>query len=220
MTYLHVDSEGKCLNNHDPQEKGFSDYTGFREAAAEMIARHKFRLVLPNSICDDYIVEKYSQTLQHATIPIFLGAPTGKRYDPGLAAGVHPAAIYVEDFASVAELTAYVVAVARNHTEYLQYFEWVGKTAPTWPMHFAEIDAKRQGATSLIQYACERTLDGVRGTRSEGGGNIPRNCYGTWRAFLFGWLGKNASRWQNCQSTEGAVSLNDGSSRLINSGAG
>ena len=160
MTYMHVDSEGTCLNNHDPQEHAFTSYDTFRAAAAALIQNHKFRLVLPNSICEDYVVEKFSQTIQHATIPIFLGAPTGKKFDPGLAAGVHPAAIYVEDFVSLRAVVDHVVAIAQNESRYLRYFEWVGRSARAWPTHFEEIEARRQGATSLIQYACDRTLDG------------------------------------------------------------
>jgi hypothetical protein len=75
---------------------------------------------------------------------------------------VHPAAIYAEDFDGMAELAAHVARVASDRAEHARYFEWVGRTAEAWPTHYGEIEARRQGARSFMQYACERTLDGRR----------------------------------------------------------
>jgi hypothetical protein len=111
MTYLHVDSLGACLNN--AQADAHDSGTPFRASAADLIAKYKFRVVLPNSLCEDYVVEKFSQTVLHATIPIFLGAPSGKNFDPGLAAGVHPAAIHVADFEGFEQLVEHIVHVAQ-----------------------------------------------------------------------------------------------------------
>ena len=189
MTYLAVDSLGSCQNNK-PWDK-HNTRSDFRNASAELISRYRFRLVLPNTICEDYVVEKFSQTLLFGTIPIFLGAPNGKNFDPGLAAGLHPAAIYVTDFDGFDELVQHVQNVGKDRDAYLRYFEWVGKRA-TWPMHFDQIDQRRQGATSFLQYACERTLEGKR----QPGAAVPTNCHSTWRKYFFEELGKNRSKWQ------------------------
>jgi hypothetical protein len=192
MTYLRVESLGSCLTTGTWDRHGSS--TDFRNASAALIAKHRFRLVLPNSICDDYVAEKFSQTLLHATIPIFLGAPTGKKYDPGLAARVHPGAIHVVDFPGFAELAAHILYIVKNESAYLRYFEWVGQTAEAWPSHYDEILKRRQGATSVLQYACERTQDGIR---PAGGADTPTNCHGSWKRYFFNELMKNRSRWQD-----------------------
>eukprot|EP01047_Picozoa_sp_COSAG01_P021877 COSAG01_NODE_1283_length_10920_cov_5.539507_2_plen_392_part_00 len=94
MTYLHVDSLGKCLNNVPRADQHHSG-SAFRASSATIMARYRFRLLIPNSLCEDYVVEKYSQALLHATIPIFLGAPNARRnYDPGVAAVRQAAALH------------------------------------------------------------------------------------------------------------------------------
>lgn len=52
------------------------------------------------------------------TIPIYLGAPNGHEYDPGLAAGVHPAMIHASDFASLAQLVRHVQQLLADEVAY------------------------------------------------------------------------------------------------------
>ena len=201
MTYLHVDSLGSCQSNK--QWDRHNTQTDFRNASAELISKYRFRLVLPNTICEDYVVEKFSQTLLFGTIPIFLGAPNGKNFDPGIAAGVHPAAIHVTDYDGFAQLVDHVQHLVHNRDSYLRYFEWIGKRA-TWPSHFEQIDQRRQGATSFLQYACERTLEGKR---QAGGVSPPTNCHSTWKKYLFEELGKDRGKWKKNNGTAAKLSL-------------
>jgi hypothetical protein len=192
MSHLKVDSLGKCVRTTQQQYDKHSSATNFRASSAAMIASYRFRLVNPNSICEDYVVEKFAQTVVHGTIPIVLGAPNAKRFDPGLAAGVHAAAIYVIDFDGIVELSDYIIEVATQPSLYQKFFEWVGKTAPVWPSHYVEIEKRRRGARSFLQFACERAIEG---RPNVSGLMAPRNCQGSWGQY-FRKLGKNMTKWQ------------------------
>eukprot|EP01052_Picozoa_sp_SAG31_P039518 SAG31_NODE_5496_length_2501_cov_1.820566_2_plen_149_part_00 len=91
-----------------------------------LMQAYKFRLTIPNSLCSDYVTEKLMKCFQYGVIPIYLGSPYNSHdWDPGLAAGVHQAMIHVVDYDSMADLASFIVQVTRNHTKYMQFFEYL-----------------------------------------------------------------------------------------------
>ena len=72
-----------------------------------------------NSICTEYITEKFWRTLRLPVIPVVLGpSPDYKKVAPPKSY------IDVNDFNSVEELAKYLKYLDQNDEEYLSYFKW------------------------------------------------------------------------------------------------
>ena len=90
---------------------------------AEEIQRHKFYLAFENSLCVDYITEKYwRNSLERGLVPVVLG---GAKYDPELV--IPGSFINAADFNSVKDLADYLKYLDKNDTAYNQYFQWKTK---------------------------------------------------------------------------------------------
>ncbi|KAK2141789.1 hypothetical protein LSH36_1040g00015 [Paralvinella palmiformis] len=84
-----------------------------------MIAQtYKFYLSFENSICRDYVTEKYYRTLNYDLIPIVYG---GANY---VALGPPGSYLDVYDFRSPRALARYLRYLAANQSAYLEYFRW------------------------------------------------------------------------------------------------
>ncbi|KAF0986296.1 hypothetical protein HZS_1281 [Henneguya salminicola] len=102
-----VDLFGKCYNN----------YIDKRERAIKL-NEYKFYLSFENVHCDEYITEKYWDTVQYGTIPIILGT---EKYLKGILKNSY---INVFDFQSPKQLSEYLNFVSSNKTEYFKYHLW------------------------------------------------------------------------------------------------
>ena len=90
---------------------------------AEELQRHKFYLAFENSLCVDYITEKYwRNSLERGLVPVVLGGAT---YDPELV--IPGSFINAADFNSVKDLADYLKYLDKNDTAYNQYFQWKTK---------------------------------------------------------------------------------------------
>lgn len=84
---------------------------------------YKFYLSFENSHCWDYITEKvYRNALNHDVLPVVLGARR-EDYERQLPQNSF---IYVEDFATVEDLAAYLHEVDKDDDLYNSYFQWKG----------------------------------------------------------------------------------------------
>lgn len=107
---VSVDSYGRCNKNVHVAES---------EPKAVRMGRYKFYLAFENSITDDYITEKYFQALESGTLPVYLGAPNIRHYEP------QPGSILrVPDFKNTQELAKHLLMLANNTAEYEKYFIW------------------------------------------------------------------------------------------------
>lgn len=79
---------------------------------------HKFFLAFENSICKDYISEKFFRTLFYDTVPVVYG---GGNYDYYV-----PRSGYINalDFKSPKDLAKYLLYLDSNKTAYNSYFKW------------------------------------------------------------------------------------------------
>ena len=77
-----------------------------------------FFLVFENSICRDYITEKFFYTLRHDVIPVVLGGGDYEYYVP------KSGFINAIDFETPARLAEYLRYLAANKTAYNDYFKW------------------------------------------------------------------------------------------------
>ena len=211
---LRVDSVGACLHNREVPDDLVADEFDpttnrsfrtswnprFYPAQVKLTQRYLFRVVAPNSLCEDYVTEKLTVTLHAGSVPIYLGAPNGKLWDPGLATGVHPAMIHAADFDSAAALARHVARVAHNETLYRRHFEWWAHAADmTWPQHLPSLRAKREGTRNFEEYACLKLhthafAEGAGPLRRKHA-HVPTNCAGTWEQYFAG-LGKDLTKWR------------------------
>ena len=212
--FLDIDSLGGCVRNKDTPvrikafeedsegnnlRQTWQDYTAGTNA---ILVPYRFRLLIISTICDDYFVEKISQTLEAGAIPIYLGMPNSHDWDPGLAAGVHPAMIHVQDFDGLAELAEFVLALGADTEEArarrLRYFEYQGRPPVVFPRHGKDPkwwQFNKSGGMDWTTYVCLRTHDGDPHRHIK-----PQPmCRGPWWQY-FQSLGKNLSRW-GCSAT-------------------
>lgn len=74
MKHISVHSYGKCLNNR-PWPEG-------NPSKGEIISQYRFYFSFENSIENDYVSEKVYESLEHGTVPIYLGSPNVRDYVP------------------------------------------------------------------------------------------------------------------------------------------
>lgn len=112
--YVKVDIYGNC---GQACPKTFSD--GTPGDCKEIIAKkYKFFLSFENSICDEYITEKFFIALKFNIIPVVLGGGNYENYIP------KSGFINVLDYSSPKELSNYLKYLDSNQTAYNSYFKW------------------------------------------------------------------------------------------------
>jgi hypothetical protein len=83
-----------------------------------IVKKYKFYLAFENSICRDYITEKFFNMLRYDIIPVVFGNGNYTRYVP------KSAYINAMDFETPKHLADYLLNLDRNRTAYNQYFKW------------------------------------------------------------------------------------------------
>ena len=114
LKYIKVDVYGDCSENfgQDNQCQPSSN-------CDDIFSTYKFYLAFENSVCTDYITEKFWRTLGWNSVPITL---TRDFYTPDV---VPPGSfISVQDFPSVKALAEYLLYLDKNDTAYNEYFTW------------------------------------------------------------------------------------------------
>ena len=126
--YLPIHIFGKCGNLTCPKGKG---EIFLAEECKSQLRRHKFYLAFENSLCEDYITEKYwKNSLQNGLVPIVLGG--GADYSTLAIPGSY---IDAKDFQTVKQLAKYIEYLDKNDTAYNEYFEWKKKYKLESPAH-------------------------------------------------------------------------------------
>lgn len=80
------------------------------------LSTYKFYLALEESLCTDYVTEKYWGALHRGHVPVVLAA----NHDVMIPGSF----INVLDFKTVKHLVSYLRYLDRNHTAYMKYFKW------------------------------------------------------------------------------------------------
>ena len=78
---------------------------------------YKFYLSFENSLCMDYITEKFFQIFKFNVIPIVLRGSHAKMVPPH-------SFINADDFETVEQLADYLITLDKNDTLYNEYFWW------------------------------------------------------------------------------------------------
>lgn len=87
----------------------------------EIAQQYKFYLSFENSLCSEYITEKFSNALKYNIVPIVYGG--------GDYSTVAPPGSYINalDFATPKALAEYLLLLHKNPKLYLKYFQWKKK---------------------------------------------------------------------------------------------
>jgi hypothetical protein len=117
MREMPIDSYGKLFCNRSGR------IAQGRTGKLAVISRYKFTLAFENSICRDYVTEKFFDPLVAGSVPVYLGAPNVDDFAPG-----DNCYINASQFGSPQALAAYLMALAEDEAAYARYFEW--KTKP------------------------------------------------------------------------------------------
>lgn len=113
MEYIGVDAYGKCLQNRVLlEDRG-------RDTKLATIARYKFTLAFENSICRDYVTEKFFDPLIAGSVPVYLGAPNVADFAPGERCFINSA-----DFSGPRALADFLLALAADEAAYQDYLAW------------------------------------------------------------------------------------------------
>ncbi|KAL1463914.1 hypothetical protein MTO96_027124 [Rhipicephalus appendiculatus] len=109
--HMDVDVYGSCGNLKCPLSRGDSCYVDFERT-------YFFALAFENSICKDYVTEKFFTALEHDIVPVVFG---GANYSQ-----IAPRRSYIDalSFGSPKHLAEYLVRLSKNYTEYATYFTW------------------------------------------------------------------------------------------------
>lgn len=110
QNHISVDVYGDCGNYTCPKDAGNCDQI--------INEKYKFYLAFENSVCVDYISEKYYNRAYLNAVPIVLKRKTGENILP------KDSFIAVDDFSHPFYLAEHLKMLAKNDQRYLKYFHW------------------------------------------------------------------------------------------------
>ncbi|KAG8368377.1 hypothetical protein BUALT_Bualt15G0039200 [Buddleja alternifolia] len=107
-TSIRIDSYGSCHHNHDE-----------RVDKVEALKKYKFSLAFENSNEEDYVTEKFFQSLVAGSVPVVVGAPNIQDFAPSPGSVLHIKE--VKDVDAVAKKMKYL---AENPSAYNESLRW------------------------------------------------------------------------------------------------
>uniref|UniRef100_A0A6A7G3Y9 Fucosyltransferase n=2 Tax=Hirondellea gigas TaxID=1518452 RepID=A0A6A7G3Y9_9CRUS len=109
--YITVDVYGSCGPLSCPRNDN--------QACLRMLqSDYKFYFSFENSLCQDYVTEKYFSIVNSNVLPVVYGMAPYRELSPPHSY------ISVRDFPTVKKLADYLIYLANNHTAYNEYFKW------------------------------------------------------------------------------------------------
>jgi glycoprotein 3-alpha-L-fucosyltransferase len=114
-----IASFGKCLNT---AKEPYPEIKDPKERKVKTLSDYKFHLTFENSHENGYITEKYWQALVAGTVPVVLGAPDIRNYQPN-----DNSILVVEEFKSTKELADEMMRLSRDDHAYQKMLEWKSK---------------------------------------------------------------------------------------------
>jgi hypothetical protein len=114
-----IDIVGRCGKKMcQISEENQYNFSHSRECRRQMSPKYMFLLAFENSICEDYITEKFYDSLLFDIVPVVYGGGDYTKWIP------KSAYIDVRDFESVPDLVNFMLYLSKNATAYNAYFSW------------------------------------------------------------------------------------------------
>ena len=123
QNYISVDVFGKC--GPLKCEDGMDCFVNLAKS-------YKFYLAFENSLCSEYVTEKFWRTLRLPLLPVVMGPSDYWKIAPPHSY------IDVNDFANAEELANYLLYLDVHEEEYLSYFQWkkgITLNCTSWHTH-------------------------------------------------------------------------------------
>ena len=111
--YVSVDVYGRCKFDRNLPKCPLNS-----PKCRSIRSRYKFYFSVENSLCEDYITEKYWHNLKDSLVPIVFG---GANYSRLAIPGTY---INARDFKSLKELADHLHYLNSNDTAYNEFFRW------------------------------------------------------------------------------------------------
>jgi len=83
-----------------------------------LLDEYKFYIAAENSLCPDYVTEKFYRALSRGVVPVVYGGADYTQYGPPHSY------INVANFRSPKELAEYLLLLDKNDALYMEYFRW------------------------------------------------------------------------------------------------
>ncbi len=125
--FVQVDIYGKCGTMECLPRNSYR--------CENLLDNYKFYLAAENSLCPDYVSEKFYRALGQNIVPIVYGGADYTDYAPPHSF------INVADFGSPKDLAAYLKLLASNEALYMEYFQW--------KKHYAVVRSPKKGWCDL-----------------------------------------------------------------------
>jgi alpha-1,3-fucosyltransferase len=106
-----IDVYGECGN-------GLSCFPWKSPDCDKILGDYKFYISAENSLCADYVTEKFYRALEAGVVPIVYGGADYSAYAPPYSY------IHAADFISPKYLADYIILLDKNPLLYSKYFEW------------------------------------------------------------------------------------------------
>ena len=116
---LSLDIYGECGPLDLPKPKKESNY---QESYSKISSEYKFYLSFENSLCEEYITEKFFNAMNNGMIPIAFGGLN--QIDYSKIAPPH-SYIHVDDYESPEKLIEILEIIKQNETLHQSYFWWM-----------------------------------------------------------------------------------------------
>eukprot|EP01117_Protostelium_nocturnum_P020977 TRINITY_DN985_c0_g1_i1.p1 TRINITY_DN985_c0_g1~~TRINITY_DN985_c0_g1_i1.p1 ORF type:complete len:497 (-),score=138.87 TRINITY_DN985_c0_g1_i1:296-1786(-) len=111
---IEIDTYGSCF----AKNKQGDNYGDRLNSKLDVISKYKFTLSFENSETEDYVTEKLFGPYSAGTVPIYHGAPNGKKFGP------KHSMIFANDYESPEEMAKYLKYLDSNDTAYNEYLTW------------------------------------------------------------------------------------------------
>ncbi|XP_034938745.1 alpha-(1,3)-fucosyltransferase C-like [Chelonus insularis] len=109
--YFEVDVYGKCGDMHCDKNNPDKCYDLLEKD-------YFFYLSFENTLCNDYVTEKFFFPMQKYVIPVVYGGAEYSKFAPPHSY------INIKDFNNVRELAKFMLKLSKNEVEYASYFWW------------------------------------------------------------------------------------------------
>ncbi|KAF3326508.1 putative fucosyltransferase-like protein [Carex littledalei] len=107
-TGIKIDSYGSCHNNRDSHVDKL-----------EILKRYKFSLAFENSNEEDYVTEKFFQSLVAGSVPVVVGAPNIQDFKPG-----HGSVMHIKSLDDVPTVAKVMKFLDQNPEAFNQTLRW------------------------------------------------------------------------------------------------
>ena len=159
--YIDVDIFGQCTDDSPCSRLDV-------QCEAKMHAEYRFYLAFENSVCKDYITEKFWKALQSPAhfVPVALGGFSVNEYNQ-----IAPpeSFLHVYNFSSLEHLGRYMQYLIKNDVAYNRYHQWKQK--------FVISNLDHENMCNLCKLAYDPSLlDKNQGQKHADDWNNPKNC--------------------------------------------